>query len=278
MVEPINSEKIQSRERLAVRIPEKVKRDLKNGVESVLDRIASYSPEKIIVLQRAGSLAFTAVEAEAQKRGLELPPVIQAPIGREMTARFERNLARTKEKEGVDIYAGGGFRLKEYPAELEAWLGQDTIAQQRVTSLAEKIGGSKKILIVDDVRFSQEFEGGTINTLAPAMVRKAAKGEVEIQTELLLENTNWLSSIIRASTQGLSPTEEAFFRHLITGFRKTETEITKIQTNEDLALLGEQIANQPGKEANPYPNLAKRYGDQALLDFYSQTTKALQGQ
>lgn len=235
------------------------------------------APELIIVLLRAAEPPFRALEALAAARGVGLPPVIRAHIGRELQARYFAD--------GGDLTPWPISLLDEEAQEeiarpFEAWLQADPYAQSVVCGMRTDAEAHQlipeRVLVVDDCT----FEGGTW-LAAHSLVRQAF--ELVDEPEIAFLGAGNLSSAIRAAvaieplTRAQVSQAAAFFSYLGKGYLETPTSCVRLESPEHLAAVGQLVradapASLPGKRqslpGDPYPMFKALYGDEALLGFF----------
>lgn len=258
---------------LEVVVPPEIEQDLKQGVGRVMKLVKELQPDSLVVLQRSGPLALPAVEAYAASINTPLPPTIKTHIGREIAVRFVNQQAEKSREQGKDIFEEGPYRLADHQEEYYQWLKQDKDVSELVESLnrkKENPGYSpKKVLVVDDTC----FEGETLNYTTPLILKQAFGQETKIKGEVVFRNSNYARRILEATLGPLSEDHEYFFRELMKGYLETETGLTPIVSEKELALLGRYTQEEKG--LNPYPQLLKKYGKETLLSFPQKVITAL---
>lgn len=271
-----------------MKLTEALEHDLQKGIERVISQVATPTeggeyklredaPDMIVTLHRTGPLAFKAVEAYAEEHQVELPPVVAIGVGRELTARFQTYIADKMETEGVDVYADGGFELTDYLSEFDEWLRQDKTVQEQIALLVQRFPeGCERVLLVDDTT----FEGATLGTVAPTIVRMALEAAevsgVTIDTEVVFRDDSWIEHMLGESLGSSMDSPTRFFLGTLvrSSLKDSLGRRVAIASKQQLALLGKQIEERTGSD--PYPPLSRKYGDGFLLDLHSQTVKVLQ--
>jgi len=262
---------------MEVVIPDIIKNDLKDGFVRVGEKIEGFKPDLIVVLGRSGPVVFEAFRGYTEKNGLDLPPVVEANIGREVRNEFER------------LYPiDGSFKLSEH---LDGDDGYFEWIRVNKKGLIDKIRADideklkennlqisqiNKVLIIDDVKFADfDQEGETLDVAAPFIVREALKekGNLEVKTEVLLRNTNYARYITTSSFSGLNEAERDFLRELKSGYIDTDNGLEKIEGEGELEIIGRAVEEYAGE--NPLEKLMKKFGISELISFPQKLREAL---
>lgn len=247
-------------------------RDLGRQTESLralMGRLGdAEGPELVVLLLRAAPVPFAAVEGCAEAQGVALPPVIGAHIGSEVYDRFDREAGPN-----LDLpFAMLG------PGELGAfarWLDGDAymqgvVAGMRADAAAAGVGRPRRVMVYDDF----EGHGGTLFAARHLIGRAFAGAVVEhsISWFRLHELAGTPRLRLRMNERGLASVE-LFLCDLLTGYRETEEGLRRLDSAEELRLLGKQCVI--GDEPDPYPLLAEVYGDEGLMGFSGRVREVL---
>lgn len=188
---------------LEIVIPEKIKKQLKDGAVRVAEKIRGYQPDLLVVLQRSGSLVCLTTEAYMEDADIVKPPKVEINIGTELNAIFwqesshdEFNLVNTSgDDDPISEDIDGG---QEYIVWLQGVLtrGEDERLNRVVATLkgAEEMFDPKKVLVYDDCR----YQGVTLSLAVPTVMRHVFGSQVEFETVVHLSG-DWIAEIIRAS-------------------------------------------------------------------------------
>lgn len=294
-------------------IPKEIEEDLKDGVQKVLERIRMEKPDHIIVLQRSGSLAFTAVQEATKRRVIDLPPTYHILIGRKISDRHHP-------EEMSELIVDPDLLTNKQIDDYYEWLKRDAAAQKIVeeiqaviTPKPELIAQPSRVLFVDDAL----YQGVTLNLTVPLLtlhalhnlgviqIEKATDyvntktifqppgiqektlvdiklGDLFLSRSYLLNTFDWRGPILKetfgdlALPSGAERSVSLLLSELMRGSVKTEVHESKsIETWEDVEDIGRQIAEREGGE-NPAVVLEKIYEREQLLSLHQKTVEALQ--
>lgn len=269
-----------------IRIPEIVRQDLSDGLKRISSELEQFKPDLIVVLERSGVLAFNPVKSYFERQRVSLPPIIYAPIGREISDRFLDKRYEEEEREGNDIFAeytSGADYIADHPDDYNDWLEKNSRVQKiiqtltqegNIQTLTQEGNEPKKILIIDDIK----SQGTTSKFTAPFILRFAFGEDIMIETVVVFQRSDYIRLILREIFgDNISSDEEFFFTELMKGCIETDGGILRITCEEDLEKLGETTGKNPlvGRK-NPYPTLKEKYGIDFLLSFPQRIRRALE--
>jgi hypothetical protein len=178
---------------LQIVIPTEVEADLQQGVGRVIAQVvAPARPDAIVVLQRAGELAFEAVEGCAHAHDIVLPRRIKVYLGKQLAERAPLERFPTLH----EAFFSPDPQDETYAAycDYAAWLVQQPEAQTIVEQLQAQAPtvadrSSARVLIVDDTAYT----GVTLEVAARILVQQAYGAATAISTVVLNDqNAGWL--------------------------------------------------------------------------------------
>lgn len=293
-------------------IPEKVREDLRKGVNRYLGVVQELHPHIAVPLARSGELAYTAAEGLAERQGLSLPTDTPAVIGQELSIR-----AGSEDELDIDIKPE--FMDQEEKHRYFAWLRDDAAATAVVGKLAGDFDRvltatgkpeNLRVELVDDWRYF----GGTAGLTAPWIIAEAlrkigavdltdldsllaanpslAKAEpynmldlhlsgLTIGRSMLLENGAWSNTLKLTNLPGVNllplHAQDLAKDLLKGGYEGENNRIVPFSTWDDVRTYGETLIGKNGKLStnNPADILAEKYHTGDLLQFHTRTRAAL---
>jgi hypothetical protein len=275
---------------------EHVKVDLLRKSQELLTHFSTLpteqSPTVLVLLERSAPLAFETAKAQATKKELKLPPIINAQISRDIYFRFSSYLENERD---IDLGAVGYEVFPDYTNEFREWLPQDKIAQGVITQLQAQIEAIsppvQSITIVDDtINY-----GNTLDYVAPIMVELALKGKkLPTTTHALAQNSSWVRDILVANFPFKGgTTENLFLQNVAKGkleltpqhfelLEKLKEEKPRLKSEVDQILslkpnflvfstlsyleIGAYLIDKSGwaNFSDPFPDLLRKYGNKLL--------------
>ncbi len=149
-------------------IPPSLVQEAKESGERVIEKAADL--DAILVLERSGPIAFTAISALAERQGVALPKIITAKVDREIFGAFQQT------EQAQALFEEGPIDLRYNDTHRRLYLdwlnnSNDPLVKETVEKLKEKIEEGAKILIVDDC----VYEGSTVIAAEQIALKAGAK-------------------------------------------------------------------------------------------------------
>jgi len=259
--------------------PEKVRKDLLEGSEAVLNKITDTEPEGIVALERKGRIACAGVEALAKKKGIKLPPKVNLRVF--PPEDYPGEYATEDETEAFVE------RIKQESTQ------PNTPTYRSLNTVKEDVGllNTIKVMIVDDFK----FEGTTSETAKAILKLPEALGpDAEISEGYVFANNNgWHTALLRETfdlTEAKYGDEVGIVTELLKNLMTGEVEAgsyvyeetEKLSTWSDVRKLGERLLEkskaQNAEAQNPADILENYYTKESLLTLSESLDKAIRSQ